>query len=538
MSARLLSGNETMKKIILFFFVCIVLVNNASAYTFTNIGGDFKIEYPAGWSYNEEPDGTDQTFTSQTGRAWVKVVVVPSEGMSLDEIVGDRIRYLNGLGIYPFSEKYITISGVTGKELMFYEEYQKKEYKERQVLILSGNNYFIITAGSLTSDYPFFSEGFDQIINSFNILKPAPTPVTTGKISTPTSYTPLSTPQPEETDEILSSDVASIALHREKTRVEVGEEVLLKLSIVNYISNREPMKVQLIIAPPSGMSVTSTEFTQSTTGQSTSDYTLNPGQNRDIEIKLKANEIGNFNVEGRVIYYFGENKTSAVVKPFKKPITVKSVGIIPIPTGTAKPPEPSDGTSTIVGIIAIIAIIFTVYVIFNKVAKTFKNKLTKGKAPTEVEVHAPEPEVEISEAPVIEEEPERIKPKIKKESAFEAEKRKQHSILPPEDIDIDTRNYLSSGVNTAISTLDAEIANAENDALQLQGPIKKDEDILGKLGTRLVNNEISEQTYNDLKNKYMRKISELKSKSAALESDAARLKKIRSFIHEKGKYYT
>ncbi|MFA4935951.1 MAG: hypothetical protein WC568_08960, partial [Candidatus Methanoperedens sp.] len=72
----------------------------------------------------------------------------------------------------------------------------------------------------------------------------------------------------------------------------------------------------------------------------------------------------------------------------------------------------------------------------------------------------------------------------------------------------------------------------------LQGPIKKNEDILGKLGTRLVNNEISEQTYNDLKNKYMRKISELKSKFTALESEAAKLKKIRSFIHEKGKYYT
>jgi hypothetical protein len=94
-----------MKKIILFFLIFILLVNNASAYTFTNIGRDFKIEYPAGWSYIEEPDGSDQTFTSQTGRAWVKVVVVPSEGMTLDEVVGDRIRYLNSLGIYPFSEK-------------------------------------------------------------------------------------------------------------------------------------------------------------------------------------------------------------------------------------------------------------------------------------------------------------------------------------------------------------------------------------------------------------------------------------------------
>ncbi|MCX9025091.1 MAG: hypothetical protein OIN85_03225, partial [Candidatus Methanoperedens sp.] len=429
---------KTMKKIILFFLIFILLVNNASAYTFTNIGRNFKIDYPTGWTYTEEPDGSDQTFTSQTGRAWVRVAVVSSDGMILDDIVGERIRYLNGLGIYPFSENYVTINGVTDKvkELMFYEDYQQKEYKERQILALSGDKYYIITAGSATTDFVFYSEDFDHIINSFSIIQSSiATTTTTGAISTPT---------PEETDEILSSDVASIALHREKTSVDVGEEVLLKLSIVNYISNREPMEVQLILAPPSGMSITSTEFTQSTTGQSTSNYTLNPGQNRDIEIRLKANEIGNFNVEGRVVYYFGDNKTSAVIKTFKKPITVKSAGVIPVGT-TTTPSEPSDGSNAIIGIIAIIAIIFTVYVIFNKISKTFKNKLTKGKPSTEV--HAAD--VEIPQPPDIEEEPARFEPKIKKESAFEAEKRKQHSILPPEDLDIDTRNYLGSGVNTA-----------------------------------------------------------------------------------------
>jgi hypothetical protein len=522
MSARLLSGKKTMKKIILFFLIVILLVNNASAYTFTNIGRDFKIEYPAGWGYIEEPDGSDQTFTSQTGRAWVKVVVVPSEGMTLDEVVGDRIRYLNSLGIYPFSEKYITINGVTGKELVFYEEYQQKEYKERQVLILSGDSYFVITAGSLTTDFPFFSEDLDKIINSFTFIKPAATPKGTAL-----------TPTPVETVKELS---ASVSLHREKTNVVVGEDVLLKLSVVNLIT-KPVMNVQVIIKPPSGMSVTSTEFSQGAAGQYTSTYKLDPGATRDIEVRLKPNEAGNFVVEGWVVYYFGDNITSKKEEILKEPITVRSTGEIP-PTITQQKGEPSGEGSVVVGIIAIIAIIFTVYVIFNKIAKAFKNKLAKGKAPTEAEAHEPEPEAEISESPVIEEEPARIEPKIKKESAFEAEKRKQHSILPPEDLDIDTRNYLGSGVNTAISTLDAEIANAENDALEVQGAIKKNEDVLGKLGTRLVNNEISEKTYNDLKNKYLRKISELKNRFTALESEAAKLKKIRSFIHEKGKYYT
>jgi hypothetical protein len=85
--------------------------------------------------------------------------------------------------------------------------------------------------------------------------------------------------------------------------------------------------------------------------------------------------------------------------------------------------------------------------------------------------------------------------------------------------------------------LDAEIAKAQSDAMQVQDEIKKDEDVISKLGNRLVNKEISDQTYNDLKNKYLRKISGSKIKAANLESNAEKLKKIRSFIQEKGKYY-
>ena len=534
MSARLLSGNKTMKKIILFFFIFILLVNNASAYTFTNIGKDFKIEYPAGWNYNEEPDGTDQTFTSQTGRAWVRVVVLPSEGMSLDEIVGDRIRYLNSLGSYPFSEKYVTISGVTGKELMFYEEYQQKEYKERQVLILSGDKYFIITAGSLTSDFPFFSEDLNKIINSFTLIKPAITPKVT-------VYTPVPTPTqtPEEIEKELS---ASIKLHMDRTSVSIGEEVKLTLSLVSVIT-KPVMRFQIILIPPSGMSVTAKEFSQTAAGQYSFEGTVEPGKERPVMVNLKANEPGVKDVEGWVIYYFGDDFSTKVEKRLKEKITVAA----PEVTATVKRDEgPSGDGSAIVGIIAIIAIIFTAYVFINKIIKSVKGKVSKGEEPPTGEVQAQktiehpgriEEEREIREE-FVEEPKHEVKVAKRKESAFEIERRKQHLALPPESLDLDTRNYLSFGANTAVSTLDAEIARAGSDAMQIQGEVRKTEDILGKLGTRLVNKEISDQTYNDLKNKYTRKVSELKNKVANLESGAAKLKKIRSFVQEKGKYYT
>ncbi len=509
-----------MKKIFLLFLIFILLVNNALANVFTNYGNDFNIVQPAGWAVIQEPDGSDQTFTSQTGKAWVRVVVASSEGMTLTEIVDARKEYLNSIDIYPYSEKDVTISGATGVELLFTESYNQKDYKEKQILILSGNKYYILTFGAQVNDYTFFSDTFDDILSSFKLLKTTQSP----KVTAPG-------PTPVETDKELS---ASVSLHREKTNVVVGEDVLLKLSVVNLIT-KPVMNVQVIIKPPSGMSVTSTEFSQGAAGQYTSTYKLDPGASRDIEVRLKPNEKGNFIVEGWVVYYFGDDITSKKEEILKEPITVRLSGEI---TPTAKPQDgdTSDGSSTILGLIAIIAIIFTAYVIFNKVSKTFKNILMKGKTPTAV--HASGVDDPLPAHIEEEAEPARIEPKTEeKESAFEAEKRKQHSILQPENLDIETRSYLSSGLNTAISMLDAEIEKAKSDALQTQGAIQKDEEVLGKLGNRLVNKEISDQTYNDLKNKYMRKISELKGRAANFESEIAKLKKIRSFIQEKGKYY-
>lgn len=505
-----------MKKIYLLFLIFILLANNASAKVFTNYGNDFNIEQPAGWAVVQEPDGSDQTFTSQTGKAWARVVVADSDGMTLTEIVDARKEYLNSIEIDLRGEKDITISGTTGVELIFTEWYNQRDYKETQTLVLSGNKYYIITFGARVNDYTFYSENFDSILNSFKLLRTTQSP----KVSSPG-------PTPVETNKEIS---ASVSLHREKTNVVVGEDVLLKLSVVNLIT-KPVMNVQVIIKPPSGMSVTSTEFSQGAAGQYTSTYKLEPGASRDIEVRLKPNEKGNFIVEGWVVYYFGDDITSKKEEILKEPITVRLPDEI-TPTINPQGGENSDGSSTILGLIAIIAMIFTAYVIFNKAAKTFKNISTKGKTPSSVEVHTSE--VNRSSPQYIEEE---SREEPESESAFEAEKRKQHNILPPEELDIETRNYLGSGANAAISMLDAEIAKAQSDALQVHDAINKDEEVLAKLGNRLVNKDISDQTYNDLKNKYMRKISGSKSKVANFESNAERLKKIRSFIQEKGEYY-
>ncbi|AKB43754.1 hypothetical protein [Methanosarcina vacuolata] len=140
----------------------------------------------------------------------------------------------------------------------------------------------------------------------------------------------IAEPEPEKladtSDELAEESSTSVNFHGEKTSVIKGEDILLKLSAVNPIT-KPIMHVQAIIIPPSGMSVSSSEFVESGAGQYTTTYDLEPGREKDIEVRIAATQVGNFNVIGRVIYYFGENKKDAVAETLNLPIQVnKALG--------------------------------------------------------------------------------------------------------------------------------------------------------------------------------------------------------------------
>ena len=117
---------------------------------------------------------------------------------------------------------------------------------------------------------------------------------------------------------------ASVHLHGEKTDVVLGEDVLLKLSAVNIIGN-PLMRVQVIIIPPSGWSVTSSEFAKSGAGQYTTTYDIKEGVGRDIEVRIMPNQIGDdFQVQGRIIYYFGDDSDAREDHTLTLPITVRA----------------------------------------------------------------------------------------------------------------------------------------------------------------------------------------------------------------------
>jgi len=155
--------------------------------------------------------------------------------------------------------------------------------------------------------------------------------------------------------EKTSGTTASVSLHGEKTEVVLGEDILLKLSAVNLI-NKPKMHLQAIIIPPSGMSVTSSEFSKSGAGQFTADYELEPGDGRDIEVRIQSNQVGDFTVNGRIVYYFGDNKGTSEDYTLELPIKVlKENSSAQDPTGKATP-----GFEAVIGISGLLFVIFLI----------------------------------------------------------------------------------------------------------------------------------------------------------------------------------
>jgi hypothetical protein len=132
---------------------------------------------------------------------------------------------------------------------------------------------------------------------------------------------------------VSAAENASVVLHGEKTDVVLGDDIILKLSAVNIIT-KPVMTVQVILIPPSGMSVTSSEFVISGAGQFTSTFKLDPGSAKDIEVRIKTNQAGEFNVTGRVIYYFGDDRSTK--EDFSLTLSIK----------VRAPPAPTDIPAT------------------------------------------------------------------------------------------------------------------------------------------------------------------------------------------------
>jgi hypothetical protein len=89
-----------------------------------------------------------------------------------------------------------------------------------------------------------------------------------------------------------------------RTTIKKGEDAIFTLSAVNPIGN-PPITVQLILKPPSGVSVTSSSFAKAGSGIYTCTQVIESGDNvRSIEVRLTGNQIGTHEIASEVYYQF------------------------------------------------------------------------------------------------------------------------------------------------------------------------------------------------------------------------------------------
>ncbi len=127
--------------------------------------------------------------------------------------------------------------------------------------------------------------------------------------------------QPPKGNQSVANENVTVDLTSDVTKAKVGQEFSLTLSVVNLITNPD-MTVQVILRPPSGMSVTSSEFTSAGIGQYVGVFKVKSGDARAIKIYVMPNEPGRFNIKGTIVYYFSDNKENAKRKEISISIEV------------------------------------------------------------------------------------------------------------------------------------------------------------------------------------------------------------------------
>jgi len=110
-----------------------------------------------------------------------------------------------------------------------------------------------------------------------------------------------------------------------KTEIKEGENAIIILSAVNPIGNL-PMNVQLILKPPSGVSIYKTDWIEGGVGSYEGEFVLEPGDVRGISIGMHINQPGTHYVNSE-IYYEVEGKR--IVQHDRLEFVVR-----PIPTPT------------------------------------------------------------------------------------------------------------------------------------------------------------------------------------------------------------
>lgn len=123
-----------------------------------------------------------------------------------------------------------------------------------------------------------------------------------GEYSTRKSVTLPAVPEP------------NVKLWSASTDLQVGNQTTFILSALNPITSPESVIVQLVVSPPSGISVDETYFVRSGGALYQNTEPIEPGKDSKIVLGIVGNEVGNYSIPAQVYYYYASDERDKVLE--------------------------------------------------------------------------------------------------------------------------------------------------------------------------------------------------------------------------------
>lgn len=109
----------------------------------------------------------------------------------------------------------------------------------------------------------------------------------------------------------LQNEQVNIELQAQRQTVDADEPVVLDLSAVSYVTNDEPITLQLILESASGVSISKTTARRGGGNQFSTVAKLEPGAAESIRVLVNPSEPGTYEITAEVIYFVGTDRESS-----------------------------------------------------------------------------------------------------------------------------------------------------------------------------------------------------------------------------------
>ena len=131
-------------------------------------------------------------------------------------------------------------------------------------------------------------------------------------------------------------------LHAERTEVTLGQQPVQVVLTASNSLVKPPMTLNFALEAPSGWSISGAAFADACAGgQCTAKYIIGSGGSKNVNVMMRPNQPGKFEIKGRMEWFFGNDTTTLETRTETITITVAGKST-PTPVVTPTPPTGPD----------------------------------------------------------------------------------------------------------------------------------------------------------------------------------------------------